>query len=394
MAAARAHLVGAGWGEWRGGWISDRRLVCRSGVWTFEHAGRIEARWADFELAVQSLWPQRTRRGRRPWIVGWVSYEEAARMAGPLPTRRAGSADIDACWLIEPQPGFLPVRDGFEPLESSDGAVWSLDARSFERGVDEVRRRIARGDVYQVNLCRRLTVPARGEFVDSFVEAASAGGAPDYLATVETADHELVCASMELLLSRRGDRLVTRPIKGTRPRGADLESDRRMKRDLETDSKEQSELAMIVDLERNDLGRICRVGSVRVADPGSVQSYATVYHLVASVEGRAREDVPWWRMLAVMAPGGSVTGCPKRAAMSVVADLEPTGRGPFTGALGVVAGDGDLEMALPIRTAWRMRGELNLAAGCGIVWHSNPASEEMESRLKISRWLELLGLSA
>jgi para-aminobenzoate synthetase component 1 len=269
-----------------------------------------------------------------------------------------------------------------------------LDTTSFESGVNEVRRRIAAGDVYQVNLCRRLTVPARGDFVQGFVEAASAGGVPDYLATVEAPDHEIVCASMELLLSRRGDRLVTRPIKGTRPRGADVEADRQMVHDLETDSKERSELAMIVDLERNDLGRICRVGSVTVGDPGSVRSYAAVHHLVASVEGRARENVPWWRMLAVMSPGGSVTGCPKRAAMSVISDLEPTRRGPFTGALGVVAGDGDLELALPIRTAWRMRGELNLAAGCGVVWHSDPESEERESRLKISRWLELLGMSA
>jgi anthranilate/para-aminobenzoate synthase component I len=394
MAASKAHLMGAGWGEWRGGWISDRCLVCRSGVWALEHEGREEGRWPDFKLAMECLWPQRRRRGRRPWIVGWVSYEEAARMAGGLPTRGSCSEELDACWLIEPQPGPASAREPSEPGARADMASWSLGAASFECGVDEVRRRIAAGDVYQVNLCRRLTVPASGEFVGAFVEAASAGGVPDYLATVEAAGHEVVCASMELLLSRRSDRLVTRPIKGTRPRGADLESDRRMKRDLETDPKEQSELAMIVDLERNDLGRICRVGSVRVADPGSVKSYATVHHLVASVEGRAREDVPWWRMLAVMSPGGSVTGCPKRAAMSVVADLEPTSRGPFTGALGVVAGDGDLEMALPIRTAWRMRGELNLAAGCGIVWHSDPGSEERESRLKISRWLELLGMSA
>jgi para-aminobenzoate synthetase component 1 len=315
-------------------------------------------------------------------------------MAGGLPTRFSSTEGIDACWLIEPRPDPPSARERCDPALVAEKAAWSLDATSFESGVNEVRRRIAAGDVYQVNLCRRLTVPVSGEFVDSFVEAASAGGVPDYLATFESAGSELVCASMELLLCRRGDKLATRPIKGTRPRGTDHDSDRRMMRDLETDSKERSELAMIVDLERNDLGRICRVGSVTVVDPGSVRSFPAVHHLVASVEGRARGDVPWWKMLSVMLPGGSVTGCPKRAAMSVVADLEPMSRGPFTGALGVVAGDGDLELALPIRTAWRTQGVLNVAAGCGIVWHSDPESEERESRLKIGRWLELLGLPA
>ncbi|MEN8165406.1 MAG: chorismate-binding protein, partial [Acidobacteriota bacterium] len=105
-------------------------------------------------------------------------------------------------------------------------------------------------------------------------------------------------------------------------------------------------------------------------------------------------ETPWQDIVAVMAPGGSVTGCPKHSAMSVIAGLEPVDRGPFTGALGVIAGNGDLELALPIRTAWTSEGRLEMAAGCGIVWESDPAAEEAESRLKIGKWLELVGYAA
>ena len=224
----------------------------------------------------------------------------------------------------------------------------------------------------------------------AFAAAAAVGGVPDFLASVSFGEGELVCASMELLLSRRGERLETQPIKGTRPRGLSLEDDGRLAADLESDPKERAELAMIVDLERNDLGRISQTGSVRVADPGSVYPYAAVHHRVARVVGRLRPGVEWWEALSAMAPGGSVTGCPKLAAMSVIAELEPVPRGPFCGALGVVAGNGDLELALPIRTAWRVGTLLEFAAGCGIVWESDPDSEEKESRLKVARWLELV----
>jgi len=147
----------------------------------------------------------------------------------------------------------------------------------------------------------------------------------------------------------------------------------------------------VIDLERNDLGRVSQVGSVEVVDPGSVRSYATVHHLVGRVRGRARRNLEWWELLAAMVPGGSVTGCPKHAAMSVISELEPVQRGPFTGALGVVAGNGDMEFALPIRTAWRVGSTLEFAAGCGVVWESDPKTEENESSLKVARWLDLVG---
>jgi anthranilate/para-aminobenzoate synthase component I len=276
------------------------------------------------------------------------------------------------------------------PGASQFGRRWSLDAGQFRDHVEDIRRRIAAGEVYQVNLCRRLAVEGWTGSLDAFAAAAAVGGIPDFLAHIEYDDGELVCASMELLLRRRGELLETQPIKGTRPRGLSPEDDSRLAADLENDPKERAELAMIVDLERNDLGRISQIGSVRVADPGSVYPYAAVHHRVARVVGRLRPGVEWWEALGAMAPGGSVTGCPKLAAMSVITELEPTPRGPFCGAFGVVAGNGDLELALPIRTAWRVGRLVEFAAGCGIVWESDPDSEEMESRLKVARWLELV----
>jgi anthranilate/para-aminobenzoate synthase component I len=148
---------------------------------------------------------------------------------------------------------------------------------------------------------------------------------------------------------------------------------------------------MIVDLERNDLGRVSETGSVRVADAGSVRTYPAVHHRVATVTGRMRPGLEWWDVLAAMAPGGSVTGCPKIAAMSVIAELEPLPRGPFAGALGMVDGRGDMEMALPIRSVWSVGDRVEFAAGCGVVWESDPGAEEAESRIKVARWLDVVG---
>jgi anthranilate/para-aminobenzoate synthase component I len=259
----------------------------------------------------------------------------------------------------------------------------SLDAAAYRDAVEAVRARIAAGDVYQVNLTRRFELaPGTGDLL----AAAVAGGTPEYAARLAWDDAEVVCASMELLLRRRGDRLETRPIKGTRPRAQDPVTDRCLAAELDADPKEIAELAMIVDLERNDLGRVAVSGSVEVADPGSVVSWPTVHHRVALVTATLRPGVRWWEALAAVVPGGSVTGCPKRAAMGVIAALEPVPRGPYCGALGVVTHDGDLELALPIRTAWRRGARWWCAAGCGVVWDSDPEREERESRLKVARW--------
>ncbi len=385
-----AHLIGPGWDPWRGVWEGSRCLIKRSGGWVLEEGEREIDRWPDLRGALLEIWPKRRIQSSAPWAVGWIGYEELAGLAGDLPARMELDFALQGFLILEPE--FSGSAALVEDVASEEGlsARWSLDAASFREGVSTVRERIAAGDVYQVCLSRRLSVEGWAGSLWPLAASATEGGVPDYLARVRVGDCELVCASMEMFLRRRGVEFETRPIKGTRPRGESADDDRKWAAELEDDPKERAELAMIVDLERNDLGRISEAGSVRVVDPGSVRSYAAVHHRVARVVGRAREGVEWWDALAALAPGGSVTGCPKIAAMSVIRELEPIPRGVFCGALGIVAGDGDLELALPIRTAWKYGPLLEFAAGCGIVWESDAESEERESRLKLARWLEII----
>ena len=391
MTVARAELLGRGWGAWRGNWRSERILAHRAGGWALEEGDRESDHWPELHQALSTIWPQRRTRGRSPWAVGWIGYEEAARLAGGLPTRGGEDNAPAGRFLLEPEPAPAAEDAGASAAGPSGIPRWSLDGEMYRAGVSSIRERIAAGDVYQVNLSRRLTIEGTDRMLGPFAAAATMGGEPDYLARFHFEGGELLCASMELLLSRNGEKLETTPIKGTRPRADSAEEDRRLAEELASDPKERAELAMVIDLERNDLGRVSQVGSVEVVDPGSVRSYATVHHLVGRVRGRARRNLEWWELLAAMVPGGSVTGCPKHAAMSVISELEPIQRGPFTGALGVVAGNGDMEFALPIRTAWRVGSTLEFAAGCGVVWESDPKTEENESSLKVARWLDLVG---
>jgi anthranilate synthase component 1 len=384
-------LLGHGWGGWRGTWRSEQVLANRAGRWVLEQSGCESDHWPELRHALAALWPNRRTRNESPWLIGWIGYEEAANLAGELPIRDGEDSAPAGRFLLDPESA--PAADEVgNPASALPGdACWSLDGEEYRHGVEAIRQRIASGDVYQVNLSRRLTVDGTNQLLGPFALASAQGGEPDYLARFHFDDGELLCASMELLLRRRGEILETCPIKGTRPRGVSVEEDQLLAEELFSDPKEQAELAMVIDLERNDLGRVSQVGSVEVVDPGSVRSYGSVHHLVGRVRGRVRPGLEWWDVLAAMVPGGSVTGCPKHAAMSLIRDLEPVRRGPFTGALGVVTGDGDMEFALPIRTAWRIGKRLEFAAGCGVVWESKPEAEEKECRVKVARWLDLVG---
>ncbi len=378
---ASADLVGDGWQPWRGRWSGDTVLVAEAAHWVLYRGERQIERWDDFAAAASALWARRSE-GAGPWAIGFLGYEACAVLAGDLPAHRPDGTSPAGWWLLTPEREGPPSDPG-SPSAPRPVVGLSLDDEAYRRSVATVRALIGAGDVYQVNLTRRFEL-ASGP--GDLLAAAVAGGTPEYAARLGWDDGEVVCASMELLLRRRGVTLETRPIKGTRPRSDDPATDRRLARELDDDPKEVSELAMIVDLERNDLGRVAAAGSVDVADPGSVVSWPTVHHRVARVTATVRPGTPWWTVLAAVVPGGSVTGCPKRAAMAVIAALEPVPRGPYCGALGVISNDGDLELALPIRTAWRHGDRWCCAAGCGIVWDSDPDLEERESRLKVARW--------
>jgi para-aminobenzoate synthetase component 1 len=250
---------------------------------------------------------------------------------------------------------------------------WS-DAE-YAHAVESVRGEIGRGDVYQVNLVQHLAAPFDGDAPS--LAASLASFSPRTLAG---AGWTIVSASPELFLARRGRLVRTCPIKGTRPLGEHVEGE-----------KDAAEHVMIVDLERNDLSRVCEPGSVRWPELMAEHELAGVTHLVSTVEGTLRENVSLAELLAATFPGGSVTGAPKIAALDLIAALEPVGRGASMGALGTVAGNGDLDLALTIRTFAVAEERIHLWVGGGIVWDSEPEAEIEESWTKAGPLLAAVG---
>jgi para-aminobenzoate synthetase component I len=257
----------------------------------------------------------------------------------------------------------------------------SWSEADYRRAVDDVRDAIERGDVYQVNLVQHLSAAFEG----------SAGGLASRLSRLrprrtgafEGDGWAVVSASPELFLARRGRRVWTAPIKGTRPLGGGDE--------LRESEKDVAEHVMIVDLERNDLSRVCEPGSVRWPELLATRELAGVEHMVSTVEGTLREGVGLAELLAATFPGGSVTGAPKIAALDLIAALEPIGRGASMGALGTVRGNGDLDLTLTIRTFAVAEGRVHLWVGGGIVWDSDPGEEVAESWTKARPLLEAIG---
>jgi para-aminobenzoate synthetase component 1 len=264
---------------------------------------------------------------------------------------------------------------------------------AYHSAVARIHHHIAAGDVYQVNLTQRFTAPLRGDPVELFVRLARAHPMPRS-AYLDAGGFQIVSNSPELFLERRGRYVATQPIKGTRRRGRSPEEDARLRRELQADAKERAEHVMIVDLERNDLGRVCRPGSVRVRTLAGLESYPSLHHLVSTVEGELRPDVHTVDVLAATFPGGSISGAPKIRAMELIDHLEPHARGVYTGALGLIDGAGDCHLNLPIRTVVTMGGRAYFGAGGGIVADSDADAEYAETLVKLEAILGALGLGA
>jgi para-aminobenzoate synthetase component 1 len=251
--------------------------------------------------------------------------------------------------------------------------TWSDE--EYATAVELVRAAIKRGDVYQVNLVQHLSAPFSG---DPRGLAAALG--PLHAHTFVTGGWAIVSATPELFLAREGDRLWTRPIKGTRPLGEDVD-----------DEKDAAEHVMIVDLERNDLSRVCEPGTIRWPELMHQHELAGVTHLVSTVEGRLRPAVGLAEILHATFPGGSITGAPKLAAIEHIARFEPVGRGASMGAFGRIRPNGDFELALTIRTFAVADGWIHLWVGGGIVWDSDPEAEIEESWVKARPLLAAVG---
>jgi para-aminobenzoate synthetase component 1 len=284
-----------------------------------------------------------------------------------------------------PEPCRLPkVAYSLERPARSSGSfrtgewneTWTPSA--YAAAIETVREAIREGDVYQVNLVQHLWADFSGDPLA--LAAALSPLRPLEPAALQGDGWTIVSASPELLLQKRGRVVRTMPIKGTRPAGVPISS-----------AKDAAEHVMIVDLERNDLSRVCVPGSVRWPELLAERQLAGVTHLVATVEGELRPEVGLTELLDAALPGGSVTGCPKSSALELIAALEPVGRGASMGALGRIYANGDLDLALTIRTFAVVDDEIHLWVGGGIVWDSEADAEIEESWVKARPLLTLAG---
>jgi para-aminobenzoate synthetase component 1 len=285
----------------------------------------------------------------------------------------------------------LPVRPAAEhPLPGFPAVTSNFSGDDYIAAVRRVIEYIRAGDVYQVNLSQRLLAPFTGSPLELYGRLRERNPAP-FAGFFDLGEFAIASASPErfLKLTAIGD-VETRPIKGTRPRGRTPAEDEANRRTLLESAKDRAENVMIVDLLRNDLGRVCEYGSVRVNQLCELETYRTVHHLVSEVVGTLRPDKTAFDLLRAAFPGGSVTGAPKVRAMEIIAELEPTARGPYCGSLGYIGFDGSMDTNILIRTMTVGRGWVQFPVGGGIVADSDPAAEYEETLHKAAGLLRAL----
>ena len=259
----------------------------------------------------------------------------------------------------------------------------------YKSAIGKILDYIAAGDIYQVNLSQRFATPFSGNHQEFYLHFRNLSPTP-FGAYLETGEHCIMSNSPERYLLIKDDYIETRPIKGTRPRGATSKEDSALGQELLLSAKDQAEHIMIVDLERNDLGRVDDYGSVHVPEMQILESYANVHHMVSTVAGRIRPGKSSCDCLFNSFPGGSITGAPKLRSMEVIDELESTCRGVYTGSIGYFDFSGDLDFNIAIRTAVACNNHLYFQVGGGIVADSDPDDEYQETRTKAAAFLKTL----
>lgn len=299
-------------------------------------------------------------------------------------------AEIDATLARLRTGPALPPLD-LDPAAPPATGRSSYDRERFLADVARIKEYILAGDVFQALLARRIAVPRDFDGTDLYRAIRVLNPSP-YMYHLVLGDLEIVGSSPELLVRVADGRVVVRPIAGTRPRGATAAEDEARAADLLADAKERAEHVMLVDLGRNDVGRVARYGSVEVTELMRVERYSHVLHLVSQVEGTLRDDRSALDVLTAVFPAGTMTGAPKVRAMEIIDELEPERRGPYAGALGYIGwGDRRMDVAITIRTCVLAGDEASVQAGAGIVADSDPASEWAETENKARAMLTAIG---
>ena len=311
-----------------------------------------------------------------------VQAEQALTKLSRLLTADGGGGAV-----AMPHPSRRPRRD--------DRSRWgeaSISGPDFRRAVSRAKEYIMAGDIFQVVLARRWKVKKSPPPLALYRALRMVNPSP-YMVLLELPDATLVGASPEMLVRKTGRQVATRPIAGTRPRGVDEEGDRRLAEDLLADTKERAEHVMLVDLGRNDLGKVAAPGSVRVASFMQVERYSHVMHLVSSVVADLDSGHDSLDALLACFPAGTLSGAPKIRAMEIIDELEPEARGPYGGAVGYFSFSGDFDGCITIRTLVVKDGETSVTAGAGIVADSDPQAEEQETENKAAGLLAAVELA-
>ena len=321
------------------------------------------------------------------WVIAWDHLKANAWLIAIGSDERATAR---TAWvrdrLLAPPPA---IRD--RPAPAPEPPRSNVPRAEFEAGVSRIREYIAAGDVYQVNLSHRFHAPFVGSALALYRRLRARNPAP-FGAYLEFAGAEVASISPErfLRLDATTRAAEARPIKGTRPRGTTPDQDAALARELLASEKDRAENVMIVDLLRNDLGKVCRPASVRVPKLFALESHPTVHHLVSTVTGELADGADAFDLLRAAFPGGSVTGAPKIRAMQIIAELERAPRGLYCGAIGYVSATGAMDFNIPIRTIVLHDESATFHAGAGIVWDSEPAAEYEETLAKARTMIEAL----
>ncbi len=369
-------------------WGADPDLVLRSWGTRIEIErcrGVTERFEGDPFDVLRSLLAERTQAPGGA-AVGYLGYG-LKRHIERLPDTAVDDLRLPDCQLafydrvhpLDPRPLSPPAASPGPPAQF-EGLRSTFTREEYEAAIQQALAYIRAGDIYQVNLSQRFQAPRGGDPFDTYLALRSQSPAP-FGAYLCYPGFAVLSSSPERFLryQPQGSLVETRPIKGTRPRGADPTSDRALAGELLASAKDRAENVMIVDLERNDLGRVAAVGSVVVTGLCELETYATVHHLTSTVQARLSAGRDIVDLLRATFPGGSVTGAPKIRAMEIIDELEPVARGLYTGAIGYVAFDGSLDLNVAIRTMVVKDGVASFHVGGGIVADSDPAQEFEET---------------
>lgn len=260
---------------------------------------------------------------------------------------------------------------------------------SYDKAYFATKNHIKEGDIYQLNLTHRLHAKAKISSIELFqkiIEDNEVG----FLAYIKHKDFEILSASPERFIKIKGNKIETSPIKGTRPRGKTKEEDLKLKNELKKNKKEEAELNMITDLLRNDLGRFCKIGSVKVEEKRVIKKYSNVWHTLSRISGEIDKKTNTIKGLISMLPGGSITGCPKKRAIEIIDKIEPTTRGIYTGIIGQITNKNDMDFSIAIRTIIKKGEDLYLQVGGGIVADSKNKDEFEETLHKAKSFMKIL----